>query len=158
MAGSTRAWAWHHTGFVVTDLDRALEYYETTLGFEVQFQDRAMTDLIQRTVGIPEVTCQLAQCLSPVSGELIELLQFSGVPEGTDPRMPVWPGVGHAAYLVDDVDRALHELVSAGGSPIGEVVTFPEGRAAYCFTPAGTVVELEEQPAPYGHEGWVAKG
>lgn len=154
MAGSTRAWAWHHSGFVVPDLDQAIEFYSTTLGFEVLFEDRNMTDLIQRTVGIAQVTCKLAQCRSPLSGQIIELLDFDGVPEGTDPRMPVWPGVGHAAYLVDDVDRGLAELERAGGSRIGEVVTFPEGRAVYCWTPSGTVVELEEQPAPHEHHGW----
>lgn len=156
MAGTTRAWAWHHSGVVVPDLDQAIDFYAGTLGFEVVFEDRQMTDLIQRTVGLPEVTCQLAQCRSPLSGHIIELLAFSGVPEGVDPRMPVWPGVGHTAYLVDDLDRALAELERAGGSPIGEIVRFPEGRAVYCWTPSGTVVELEEQPSPAGHDGWAA--
>jgi catechol 2,3-dioxygenase-like lactoylglutathione lyase family enzyme len=138
----------------VPELDPAIEFYSTTLGYEVVFEDRDLTDLIQRTVGIPGVTCQLAQARSPLGDQLIELLAFSGVPDGTDPRMPVWPGVGHAAYLVDDVDRALDELERAGGGRIGEVVDYPDGRAVYCWTPSGTVVELEQQPAPHGHHGW----
>jgi catechol 2,3-dioxygenase-like lactoylglutathione lyase family enzyme len=148
MAGTTQAWAWHHSGFVVPDLDQAVDFYRETLGFEVLFEDRDMTDLIQRTVGIASAHCQLAQCRSPLSGQIVELLAFSGIPADTDPRMPVWPGIGHAAYLVEDVDRGLAALEAAGGSRIGEVVTFPEGRAVYCWTPSGTVVELEEQPKP----------
>jgi catechol 2,3-dioxygenase-like lactoylglutathione lyase family enzyme len=146
MAGRTQAWAWHHSGFVVPNLDQALDYYRETLGFEVLFEDRDMTDLIERTVGIPGVRCQLAQCQSPLSGQILELLAFSNVPDGTSAQMPVWPGIGHAAYLVEDIDAAVAGLEAAGGRLIGEVVTFPEGRAVYSFTPSGTVVELEEQP------------
>lgn len=148
MAGTSQAWAWHHSGFVVQDLDRALEFYRATLGFDLVFEDRNMTDLIERTVGIEGVRCKLAQCQSPVSGQVIELLEFSNVPVDTSPRMPVWPGIGHACYLVEDIEQSLAALEAAGGSPIGEIVTFPEGRAVYCWTQSGTVVELEEQPRP----------
>jgi predicted enzyme related to lactoylglutathione lyase len=58
--------------------------------------------------------------------------------------MPVWPGIGHAAFLVDDLDYGVSELEAAGGSRIGEIVDFPEGRAVYCWSPSGTVIELEE--------------
>jgi catechol 2,3-dioxygenase-like lactoylglutathione lyase family enzyme len=146
MAGTSDAWAWHHSGFVVDDLDVALRFYQQTLGFEVVFEDRHMTDLIERTVGISGVRCKLAQCRSPLSGQIVELLEFSEVPAGTDSRMPVWPGIGHACYLVENIDDSLAALLAAGGSTIGEVVTFPEGRAVYCWSPSGTVVELEEQP------------
>lgn len=150
MTGTTKAWMWHHSGFVVEDLDVALGFYRQTMGFEVLFEDRNMTDLIERTVGISGVRCKLAQCRSPLSGQILELLEFTGVPEGTNPRMPVWPGVGHACYLVEDIDSSLTALKDAGGSAIGEIVTFPEGRAVYCWSPSGTVVELEEQPRTGG--------
>lgn len=146
MAGSSEAWMWHHSGFVVDDLDVALDFYQRTLGFEILFEDRNMTELIERTVGISGVRCKLAQCRSSLSGQILELLEFSRIPADTDPRMPVWPGVGHACYLVEDIEASLEALKDAGGSMIGEVVTFPEGRAVYCWSPSGTVVELEEQP------------
>jgi len=145
-SGTTKVWAWHHSGFVVPDVDEAVDYYRIVLGFEMLFEDRLMTDWIQRTMNIPGITCHLAQCQSPISGQVIELLSFKNVPKAIDPRMPVWPGIGHAAFLVDDLDRGVSELEAAGGSRIGEIVDFPEGRAVYCWSPSGTVIELEEAP------------
>lgn len=146
VAGTAQAWAWHHSGFVVPNLDQALTFYSQTLGFEVIFEDRDMTDLIQRTVGIETAHCKLAQCRSPLSGQILEFLEFSGIPADTPANMPVWPGVGHACYLVPDIELGLEALERAGGRRIGEIVTFPEGRGVYCWSPGGTVVELEEQP------------
>ncbi|WP_405150227.1 gamma-glutamylcyclotransferase [Sphaerisporangium sp. NBC_01403] len=147
-AGAVATWTWHHSGVVVPDLDEAVDFHRRALGFEVVFEARGMTDLIRATVGLPGIRCDLAQCVSPVSGQRLELLAFHDVPAGADPRLPVWPGIGHTAYLVDDIDLALAELTAAGGELIGRVTEYAEGRAAYCWTPSRTVVELEEQPCP----------
>ncbi|MBO9521559.1 MAG: VOC family protein [Nocardioidaceae bacterium] len=139
--------AWHHSGIVVEDLDAALAYYSRTLGYEVVFRPPRMTDLIQRTLGMPGIDCELAQLASPVAGVRLELLQFGNVPADADRRLPVWPGVAHTAYVVPDLGRAIAEAEAAGGRVLGEVVAFPECRAAYVQTPVGTVVELEEETA-----------
>ncbi|MFD4956223.1 gamma-glutamylcyclotransferase [Streptomyces sp. NPDC058451] len=145
-AGTAGTWAWHHSGVVVPDLGAAVDFHRRVLGFDVVFEALGMTDLISGLLGIPGLGCDLVQCVSPVSGVRLELLSFRDVPAGTDPRLPVWPGVAHTAHLVDDLDAALDGLVSAGGELIGQVTEFAEGRAAYCWTPSRTVVELEEQP------------
>ena len=43
------------------------------------------------------------------------------------------PGFGHIAFMVDDVDAALEEVLAAGGRAIGEVVTLtaPDGVLVY---------------------------
>jgi len=146
IAGTTRAWSWHHSGVVVPNVDIAVDYYRLTLGFELLFEDRLMTDWIQRTMNIPGITCHIAQCQLPLGGHVIEFLSFTNIPKSVDARMPVWPGIGHSAFLVEDLDRGLSEIESAGGSRIGEIVEFPEGRAVYCWSSSGTVVELEEAP------------
>lgn len=139
--------AWHHSGVVVEDLDAAVAYYCRNLGYEIVFRPPPMTDLIQRTLGMPGIECELAQLASPVTGVLLELLQFDRVPIDADRRLPVWPGVAHTAYVVDDLARAIASSEAAGGRVLGEVVTFAECRAAYLQTPVGTVVELEEEIA-----------
>jgi catechol 2,3-dioxygenase-like lactoylglutathione lyase family enzyme len=146
VAGSVGAWAWHHTSLAVADLDEALRFYSEVLGYEVTLLARDMRDEIASMVGIPGLSCDLAQCTSPVSGHRLELIAFRGVPEDCDPRLPVRPGRAHVAYVVDDLDAALSALVAAGGAPVGAVTDFPEGRAVYCFDGCGGVVELEEQP------------
>jgi hypothetical protein len=107
-----------------------------------------MTDLIQRTTGLARVRCDLVQLQAPFAAERLELLAFRDVPDDADPRLPVRPGQSHVAYVVEDVDRAVDALVRAGGSQVGEIVQFAEGRGVYCWTPHGTVVELEEQAPP----------
>ena len=142
--GQALGWSWHHAGLVVADLDRAVDFYRAALGFEVEFLVRDMDDQFQRTVGLDGVVCDLAQLVAPLSATSLELLEVRGVPAGLDPRLPVHVGVGHGAYQVRDLEASIAGLVAAGGSPLGEIVEFSEGRAVYCWSPAGTVVELEE--------------
>lgn len=146
MSGSTRAWAWHHTGYAVTDLDDALAFYQTTLGFEVVFEARGMSDLIESVTGVRGLRADLAQCQSPMSGQVLEFIAFRHVPTDCSPLLPVWPGRAHTAYLVDDLERAVAALQAAGGVMLGHITEFSEGRAVYCADRSGAVVELEESP------------
>lgn len=142
--GFAKAWSWHHAGLVVAHLDSAIDFYRDTLGYEVDFLVRDMGDQFERTVGVEGVVCDLAQLVAPYTGTLLELIEVRDVPPGLDPRLPVHVGVGHGAYQVKDLDTSIAGLVQAGGSLLGEIVEFSEGRAVYCWSPTGTIVELEE--------------
>ncbi len=142
--GSTGAWAWHHTGIAVSSLDAALDFHAGTLGFAVVLESRGMTHLISNIVGLPGLEADLAQCLSPVSGQILEFVEFRNVPDDCPDIFPVRPGQAHNAFLVDDLDAALAALTQAGGRTLGAVTEFAEGRAVYCADGNGSVVELEE--------------
>ena len=142
--GSTGAWAWHHTGLAVRSLDAALDFHAGTLGFTVVFEARGMSDLISSVVGLPGLEADLAQCLSPVSGQTLEFIEFRQVPDDCPDLYPVRPGRAHTAFLVDDLDFALSSLIRAGGRAMGAITEFSEGRAVYCADGNGSVVELEE--------------
>lgn len=146
MAGTSQAWRWHHTGVAVDDLDAAIGFYRTTLGFEVVFEVRDLDDLIQQLTGVDGLRVDLAQLRSPMSEHVLELLRFSDIPDDIDPVLPVRAGMAHAAYLVEDLDASIAALEEAGGSLYGQITTFAEGRGIYCRTPVDTVVELLEQP------------
>lgn len=143
-AGTTKAWAWHHAGLVVADLDESIAFYRDALGYEVEFLVRDMDKQFQRTVGVDGIVCDLTQLIAPYSGTRLELIAVRGVPEGLDPRLPVHVGVGHGAYQVADLEASIAGLVERGGSLMGEIVEFEEGPAVYCWSPTGTVVELEQ--------------
>lgn len=143
-AGTAKAWAWHHAGLVVADLDESIAFYRDALGYEVEFLVRDMDTQFQRTVGVDGVVCDLTQLIAPYSGTRLELIAVRGVPEGIDPRLPVHVGVGHGAYQVADLEASIADLVERGGSLMGEIVEFEEGPAVYCWSPTGTVVELEQ--------------
>lgn len=140
----TGVWAWHHTGVAVANVDEALDLYFTTLGFEPVFEARGMTDLISQMTGVPGLGADLVQCVSPISGQVLEFIQFKNVPDDLDDRYPLRPGRSHTAYLTHDIDLAVEETVKAGGVMLGEITEFSEGRAVYCADRNGTVIEWEE--------------
>lgn len=58
------------------------------------------------------------------------------------------PGIAHIAFEVDDVEATLKEIISAGGSSIGKLVTaaYPDGLEAifvYAQDPEGNIIELQ---------------
>ena len=58
------------------------------------------------------------------------------------------PGLAHIAFEVDDVEAILAEILNAGGSCVGDVVTteYPNGMEAmlvYARDPEGNIVELQ---------------
>lgn len=142
--GVAKAWSWHHAGLVVANLDDALSFYTDSLGYELEFIVRDMAEQFQRTVGVDGVVCDLAQLIAPYTSTRLELIEVRNVPAGLDPRLPVHVGVGHGAYQVADLEGSVAALVDRGGSLMGEIVEFSEGPAVYCWSPTGTVVELEQ--------------
>ena len=142
--GEIQAWAWHHTGISVSDIDKALDFYTKNLGFRVVFEARNMTDLISSITGVKGLGAHLIQTKSPFSNHVLELIQFFNVPKDVDPILPIAPGRSHTAYLVDNLDFALDRLVKSGGKVLGHVTEFAEGKAIYVADQFGAVVELEE--------------
>ncbi|GLC83287.1 VOC family protein [Lacrimispora brassicae] len=58
------------------------------------------------------------------------------------------PGIAHLAFEVDDVEATLSEIISAGGSSVGELVTatYPNDLEAvfvYARDPEGNILELQ---------------
>ena len=147
-AGPTGAWRWHHAGFAVEDLDAAIAFHRASFGFELIFEARGLTDLIQQVTGASGLSADIAQLADPNGETVLELLQFRDVPDDVDPVLPVRPGMAHAAFSVDDLDTALAAVLAEGGALLGSITTFAEGRGVYCRTGVGTVVELLEQPRP----------
>jgi hypothetical protein len=45
---------------------------------------------------------------------------------------------------VVDLDAGLAKARRHGATPVGEVVTYPDGRSIYLREPGGSVLELEE--------------
>lgn len=138
------SWSWHHTGIAVTNLSEAVEFYSAALGFTPVFEALDMSDLIQSITGISGIRADLVQCLSPMSNQVLELIQFRNVPAGYSGPAPVQPGRAHTAFLVADLDAAVGQIESLGGALIGAITEFSEGRAAYLVDVVGNPIELEE--------------
>lgn len=136
--------SWDHTCLAVSDLDRAVSFYQSAFGYEVVLENRGIRELIQQLVGLAGIRADLVQLRSPASGHILELIAFQGVPPGREDHGPTRPGAAHVAFRVKNIDFALEEVQKLGATLIGELTTFPQGRVAYCREPAGSVFELSE--------------
>ena len=147
-SGEAHARAWEHTALAVTNLDRAIAFYHKAFGYEVFLgPERGMSEQIASVAGLPSLECDLAQLRSAISGHVLELLAFRNVPLGSEEHGPTRPGSGHVSFVVDDLETALAAVERLGGSPLGEVTCFPDGRRVYCRDPSGTAIELAEHRA-----------
>lgn len=72
---------------------------------------------------------------------VLELLEF---PTSSAKDKPIYAGAAHLSFAVDDLDAALARLEQLGGTRLGEVVVFAEGKSVYCIEPGGSFLELEE--------------
>ena len=107
------AWAWHHTGVAVANIDEVLDLYCSVLGFEPVFEARGMTDLISQMTGIVGLSADLVQCRAPMSGQVLEFIQFANVPDDLDNRYPLRPGRAHTAFLTHDIEAAVDGVLVA---------------------------------------------
>lgn len=146
-SGEAAVVIWEHSSLAVDDLDRALAFYRVAFGYELVFEDRGMTGLIERVAGLPGLECDLAQLRLPGSQHGLELIAFRNPCAVGRERPPT----GHVAFQVVDLDRALKVVRELGAEQLGEVTVFPEGRSVYCREPAGSVFELcEVRPGEVG--------
>jgi predicted enzyme related to lactoylglutathione lyase len=81
-------------------------------------------------------------------GLTLEIFRYDGMPDRRLP-MPNEPGFAHIAFAVDDVEKALETVISAGGGSVGEIATTEVGgvgslQVVYARDPEGNIVELQK--------------
>jgi predicted enzyme related to lactoylglutathione lyase len=151
LTSTTRAWAWHHTGISVSDLNQSLSFYSRTFGFEPVFEALDMSDLIQQLTGVPGLRADLVQCKSTLSEQVLELIKFRNIPNDVSELLPLQLNRTHNCFLVENLDQAIEEVEKAGGQLLGSVTEFSEGKAAYLSDGAGNAFELEQAKQGSGH-------
>lgn len=86
------------------------------------------------------------------NGPTLEIFEFENAP----PHLPseiARPGFAHVAFEVPDIAAKRQEVISAGGSDHGEIVTLDipgAGRLTLCYMrdPEGNIVELQTWHKP----------
>ena len=106
----------YHTGFIVENLDRALEFYTQVLGMDIEREPTLSdTPWLSEVVGYPDVIMRQAY-VGVGDGHSIELIEYIQ-PRGevrSDQIDRNRPGSAHAAMVVDDVP-AWRERIEALG-------------------------------------------
>ena len=135
-----------HTGLVVADLDRAIEFWCVAFGFKVWKQMEESGENLDSAIGLKNVAVTTVKLIDS-NGAILELLHFRSHPD-----IPEWmgtlfsTGLTHIALTVEDVEAACKKVVDLGGShqPVG-VSSDGQVKMTFCRGPEGLLLELVEE-------------
>jgi glyoxylase I family protein len=128
--------AWRPTGadavvrYQITDLDRAIEFYTTELGF----------DFVQRAGPVATVSHGPLHLL--LSGP--ESSGSRPMPDGSRQEPGGWNRI---VLYVDDIEAEVDRLRNAGVTFLNEIKVGPGGKQIQITDPDGNSIELHEAPA-----------
>ncbi len=148
----------NHTGFVVSDMERSLEFYQDLLGLKEERNQILEGEFISELVGYPDARLHIIYLGSGDMRHSVELIQYLN-PAGTPAVMPERHQVGasHLGVIVDDLDAFYAELSSRGMKFVSPPAIRPgavypmASKGCYMQDPDGNWLELlERPPAPEG--------
>ena len=135
---TTDRFAVHHLGIAVKDIESALGFYQTALGFTVASQ--VYCDPIQKV----KVCFLASERGRNLTVELISPLEATSPVNG---YLSKGIGAYHVCYEVEHLEEALEGLRAKGcvlvAAPV-PAVAFNDRRIAWCLTPTRHLVELVE--------------
>jgi catechol 2,3-dioxygenase-like lactoylglutathione lyase family enzyme len=141
--------AFNHVGITVPDIDRAVDWYCSVLGFRLIFRR-----LMQYQPQVPEVReifgprferAYQAHLLS-ANGVGIELFQFlDPAVAASNDNFQYWrTGIFHICITDPDLDELVARIVAGGGRQRTKIWSFLPGRPyrlVYCEDPFGNIIE-----------------
>ena len=147
----------YHVGFVVSDLEKSLEWYTEVLGLQVEREIRELSgEWISAVTGFENSRLKMAW-VGTGDGCSIELDQYVSPPGSDNPGTPGRNDVraSHVGIQVGDVHAEYQRMSQlgvkfAGAPPVKLPNKFPWARCAvFLQDPDGNWIELlERDPAP----------
>lgn len=146
-----------HVSFTVRDLDASVKWYTEVLRLEYVRGQVQHNEYTSKLVGYPDAHLKVAQLrvpgeTIPLSRHHIELVEYVH-PRGEDiPLDTNRTGVGHWAFMVDDIQAEFKRLKSLGvtfkaENPIPiEAGVNKGGYTIYFYDPDGITLELLQPP------------
>jgi len=140
-----------HTNLIARDMKKLIGFYKAVLRCESIGETHDLRGpWLDRLTGIDGAHITGEHLLLPGYGADHPTLEIFSYDEPRDAAAQEinQPGIAHLAFEVDDVEATLSEIVCAGGSRVGELVTaaYPDGREAvfvYARDPEGNILELQ---------------
>lgn len=140
-----------HTNIIAKDVSRLIDFYKKVLHCESINETRDLSgEWLDRLTSLNGARIKGEHLLLPGYGEdhpTLEIFSYDEMKQIV-PAEINRPGIAHIAFEVDDVEAALAEIIKAGGSTVGELVTaeYPDNRKAvfiYAQDPEGNIIELQ---------------
>ena len=138
-----------HVGHTVTDMDKAIDFFENTMGFKMVMKPELETDEMEAKglgyLELQNVTSATAMFEMP-SGQIIEALYYE-YPKISDvtPTPLNYVGKHHVAYEVENMEEAQAELKKAGCEPLYKPLDDGNVCWEYMKNFEGTVFELTQE-------------
>ena len=140
-----------HVNVTTSDWRSLAAFYESVFGMVVVPPERDFRSAdLDRATGLTDAHLMGVHLRLPGEldgGPTLEIYEYERLEPSRPPAVDR-PGWGHIAFRVPDVAAARDAMIGAGGSPVGDVVTFTtaDGRhVTWCYVadPAGNIVELQ---------------
>jgi catechol 2,3-dioxygenase-like lactoylglutathione lyase family enzyme len=140
----------HHTGIIVSDLDRSIGFYHEVLGLPLASEPTSVfADAeLGPALGVPGASLRVVTL--DVGGDTLELLEYVTPPSPIEIPMPQNAlGAHHVAFRVDDIHAKVAELEAKGITFLSPVNQIDDGvlagwRWVYFTDPDGITLELVE--------------
>jgi glyoxylase I family protein len=140
----------HHTGIIVSDLERAIGFYHDVLGLPLASEPTPVFDGAELGPALGVPGAKLRVVTFDVGGDTLELLEYLTPPSPIETPMPQNArGAHHVAFRVDDIDAKVLELEAKGITFLSPVNHVDDGvlagwRWVYFTDPDGITLELVE--------------
>ena len=140
-----------HTNVISEDWERLARFYEDVFGCRRVLPERDMSGRwIEDGTGVPGAHVRGAHLRLPGygdSGPTLEIFQYNRGIRGIEKKINE-TGFAHIAFLVNDIEQALREVLGHGGTQLGRVVTKDIEEAGlltfvYARDPDGNIIELQ---------------
>ena len=148
-----------HVSFTVRDIEASVKWYTEVLGLEYVRGQTQHNEYTAKLVGFPGAHLKVAQLrvpgeTIPLSRHHIELVEYVN-PRGEDiPLDTNRTGVGHWAFMVDDIHKEFERLRALGvkfkaEEPVAIEAGVNKGGYTIYFTDLdGITLELLQPPTP----------
>ncbi len=140
-----------HTGFAVSSLDKAVQFWTEALGFKLERRSEMGGDFLHQVTGVDDPNVKTAIVRAP-DGYVVELLQYSqGRENGAVPNSAGAIGAAHLALSVTDIHAAIARVEAAGWKAKGSPLPISGGPrkgtlVAYVSGPDHITIELMQPP------------
>ena len=141
-----------HTNLIARDWKKLVRFYGDVFGCIPKDPERDLSgEWLDRVTSLSAARLRGVHLRLPGyggDGPTLEIFSYDDMPDRQLP-MPNEPGFAHLAFAVDDVEKALETVISAGGSSVGEIATTEVGgvgslQVIYARDPEGNIVELQK--------------
>ncbi|HBD92575.1 MAG: hypothetical protein A2015_08455 [Spirochaetes bacterium GWF1_31_7] len=140
-----------HINIVTENVDRLVVFYQKVFGCKKIGSDRDLKGKwFDEATSIPNAHVQGCHLLMPgydENGPTIEVFSYKTPYTGNNKLINA-SGFSHIAFIVDNVDLALDEIIAFGGSRLGETVSTEINgigniKFVYAKDPDGNIIELQ---------------